>query len=201
MKWVCLHIVLLLALLISCGKSNEPPQQFEELSFEINEALLGPSFADSTLRFSFHPPIGWEQVPDTTMEKVQEELSDVIGQENGIQVTPIRFFINKEKGSSCTLSRVIGLDLSRQAQGSLEEYESLLRAKFPGASVKKGTFRIHEINVFQFLITDEQRVIFKLLCSDFQKQTFQVDYVVPRSVYRQQIKAIESSIGSFWMLP
>ena len=201
MKWRHLYAALSITLLASCGQSNEPSQQFEELSFAVDKSLLGPSFTDSTLGFSFHPPMGWEKVPDTTMVKARETLSDVIGQESDSQVSSLRFFINLEKGSSCVLSRLLGLDLSGQVQGSLEEFESQLRDKFPGANVKKGAFRIDDLKVFQFLVTDDQRVIFKLVCWGSPKQIIQVDYVVPRSVYRQQIKAIESSIGSFRLLP
>ena len=200
MKWCHLYAALSITLLTSCNQSNELSQPFEELSFVVDKSLLGPSFTDSTLGFSFHPPMGWEQVHDTTMVKVREALSDVIGRESDSQVSSLRFFISLEKGSSCVLSRLSGLDLSGQVQGSLEEYESRLRGKFTGANVKKGAFRIDGLKVFQFLVTDDQRVIFKLMCCGSQKQNFQVEYVVPRSVYRQQIKAIESSIGSFRLL-
>lgn len=201
MKWNCPAITFALALVITCSRGNEPRQHIETLSFEVDESLLGPSFLDSTLGFAFHPPIGWEQVPDTTMEEAKERLLATMGQRDSIQVMPIQFFINLQNGSSCSLSRLTGLDLSDQVLGSLGEYQSLLKTKFSSMKIKEGAFRIDDINVFQFLITDGERIIFKLLCYGPQKRAFQIDYVVPHSVYRQQIKAIESSIGSFQGLP
>ena len=199
-KLIFLHITLTLFVLFNCGTDNEGSQGIERLSFAVNDSLLGPVFIDSTLGFSFHPPLGWEQVPDTTLHKAKEKLTDGIDPHSGLQVMPLQFFIDFQSGSSCCLSRLTGVHIENKSPDSLGEYRSLLKAKFPEMNIEEGVFRVDDVSVYQFLITNNEKVIFKLLCANLSKHTFQVDYIVPRLVYIKQIKAIESSIGSFKML-
>lgn len=194
-SWV--HIVFSIFVLVSCGR-NKVPEEFEELSFAVNDSLLGPAFTDSTLGFTFHPPVSWEHISDTIMAEAQHRLADVILSGDSIQIVPRRFFIDLQNGSACCLSQVRGL---ASGNDGLILYKSQLKTKFSGASINEGAFRIGGLYIFQYIITDPQRVILKLLCGGPQTQTFQVDYILPRSIYLQHIKAIESSIGSFQILP
>ena len=195
-KGICLIFVFSVIIFVSCGKEKSAGE-FEELIFAVNDSLLGPVYIDSTLGFTFHPPTGWEIVSDTIMAEAKYRLSEVIHSGDSIQIVPRRFFIDVQNGSACCLSQVRGLAVGNDG---LLLYESQLKTKFAGTSITEGAFRIGDLYIFQYLITDPQRVIFKLLCGGPQVQTFQVDYVLLRSVYPRYIKAIESSIGSFQIL-
>ena len=199
LKYGYFGFVLFLA--ITCGSGNETDQSIEELTFVVNDSLLGPAFTDSTLLFTFHPPIGCERVPDSTMLRVKDKIFDMMAQQEGIEVIPVGFFINRESGSACCLSRLSGMEANSRIFDTFREYKSLLKDKFPDARIDEGAFRVNDINVFQYLISNNERVIFKLLCYSPKGRTFQLDYIVPRSMYHQHVKAIESSIGSFKMLP
>jgi hypothetical protein len=91
--------------------------------------------------------------------------------------------------------------MSGSAHDRMDTYGLLLQDRFAGAEIVEGTFRVNDINVYQYLITDNSRVIFKLLCQGPRQQTFQVDYVLSQPANRREIQAIESSIGSFQMRP
>ena len=196
-KGLCLSVVFSFIIFGNCAREKSSGE-FEELIFAVNDSLLGSVYIDSTLGFTFHPPLGWEHVSDTIMAEAQHRLSNVIHSGDSIQIVPRSFFIDLQNGNACCLSQVSGLDVGNDR---LLLYESQLNTKFSGASINKGAFRIGTLYIFQYLITDPQRVVFKLLCGGPQIQTFQVDYVLPRSVYPRHIKAIESSIGSFQILP
>lgn len=200
-KRTCLHIVFSLFMLIYCGGEHEGSPKIEQLSFAVCDSLLGSVYVDSISRFSFHPPLGWEQVPDTTLYEAKRKLTEAMDPNESIRIEPLQFFIDVRSRSSCCLSRLTGFHVTNQTLDSLGEYRSLLKAKFPETKIEEGAFRVDDVNVYQFLITDNERVTFKLVCWGSSRQVVQVDYVVPFSLYRESIKAIESSIGSFKMLP
>jgi hypothetical protein len=197
--YLCFGVFILLA--ITCGRGNEAAQQNEELSFVVLDSLLGPSFTDTAIAFSFHPPKGWEKVPDSTMKKARHTIVEMVGQDSSISVTPVSFFVDPHGGSVCCLSQLTVLKGGARIFEKLNEYGTRILKKFPASKIDEGSYRVNDVNVFQYLITDDERVMFKLLCCSPQGRMFQLDYIVPRSMYAQQIKAIESSIGSFQILP
>jgi len=54
---------------------------------------------------------------------------------------------------------------------------------------------INGINTIQYIITTAEVVLIKLIFNvrDFY---YQLDYIIPKSIYEENLKSIESSIGS-----
>ncbi len=76
-----------------------------------------------------------------------------------------------------------------------EKFENFLRDSFMSDKITRGQFSVNDIDVIQFLITTNETVAFKLFCRADQS-FYQIDYFIPQKIYENNLKSIESSIGT-----
>lgn len=188
-----LYFNFLLVLFFGC-RENKAQEENQELEFRVDTALLAPCYSDSLLKFTFCPPKGWNPLPDSTLKQVKTRLETNIQPTHNIQFRLIQLFLDPTNGNSCSLSQVSGVvgtlvDL-------IEIYEESLQEKFPEAQISTAKFKIEKINVVQFLILTNEKVIFKLIFASPTKAICQLDFAVARAVYPNVVRSVESSVGS-----
>lgn len=99
-------------------------------------------------------------------------------------------------GGVVTVSQFPGFDTSDSSR-TLREYKNFYQMKMPGADVKTTVFLSNEFKVHQLLVSDSERVLFKMIFSSNQlPRPVQFDFSVPIHVYSQLIRTIESVAGS-----
>jgi hypothetical protein len=66
--------------------------------------------------------------------------------------------------------------------------------------VREDVFRIGEdVVAAQFLTQNSQMVLFRFLCQGPAGAPVVIDYLLPRQLYAEQVRAVEASIGSLRM--
>ncbi len=64
------------------------------------------------------------------------------------------------------------------------------------SDVRQGKFNHGDYAIYQTLVMTKDSAIFKLVIPQPAGKSFQIDYVIPFAFYKQNLEAIESSIGS-----
>ncbi|MBC8415915.1 MAG: hypothetical protein H8E11_05750 [Candidatus Cloacimonetes bacterium] len=63
-------------------------------------------------------------------------------------------------------------------------------------SVTEGSYLHNRFNIRQFIHVQDDQVTIKLICISDDEHIFMLDYILPSQFYEQNIRAIESSIGT-----
>ncbi len=179
--------------LVGCDRRNVKKHPYQTLVFKVDETLLEPSVTDTTLRIKMGAPKGWKKLDASTFAQVTHTLELRLLPE--IEMAPQWIFLNESSGATCIVSRLTDLTIT-PSETLLKDVMTAYQERFPKATVQqavfmKGAFRIHQLMV---VATDAVRI--KLICDAPETPVFTVDYNVPKDVYRVDLRAIESSIGS-----
>ena len=174
---------------ISCSSKT----QEDSIQFNVDKNLLENSFSVDSLNFSFSAPLGWladsSKVLNHTIQKYQnEEISSY-----SIHINEI--FYDSSSSSFCSISLIQSTD-SLDINYFTDRFNFLLLQQFSPDNLKKGRFTSNGMEIIQFLIMTESKVLFKLFFQPTNKYILQLDYAIDRSIYPNYIKKIESSIGS-----
>ena len=176
--------------LIGCDNPNPSD---ESLVFHVDKTRLEPAITDSMLKIEIAAPKGWKVIDDATLAQVIDRLGDTLTQ--GLQMTPRWVFVNEATRAMCVVSRLEGVKATSD-ETLLQTLESAYRSQFPMGKVQRATFRKDAFRVHQLMVVASNFVLIKLICDAPEPPVFEVDYVVPSDVYQQELRAIESSIGS-----
>jgi len=174
-------------LIFSCAKDRD------EMEFRVKPELLAERFRSETLGFSFSPPKGCQELPDSQTAPLAEQLKSQINAAENIVVVPIKFFVNEEDMFICILSELMNFHASEDA---IENYQQMIRKTAKNDNIRQTRYRYHKFQIYQSLVMSDEMVQFKLFFPRKNEISFQLDYVVPKSNYVKYMEAIESSIGS-----
>jgi hypothetical protein len=198
-KAVGFSLALLLTL-ASCSEKRPEPARPQEVRFFVDSALVTPSVADTVLGISFSPPKGWQPLSQRLLLKAEGTVAQTIGDTSTVnpQEAPHILSAWRDPGSGSVLlvSRFPGFDTA-DSSSTLREYEQYYAHAVPSADVRGTLFSSSGFKVHQLLVSDSQKVIFKMVfSSNGLKSPIQFDFVVPQVAYPQFIKTIESVAGS-----
>ena len=178
--------------MVSCNPPNSQKPTYETLVFDVDPTRLEPAITDTTLNIKMASPKGWKAIDEPMLVEVIDGLGDKLTQE--LQMVPRWVFVNEGSRAMCVVSRLEGEKVSLNE--TLKTLETAYSTKFSKATVQrtifmKGAFRVH-----QLMVGASDFVLIKLICDAPQIPVFEVDYVVPKTVYEAELRSIESSIGS-----
>lgn len=174
---------------ISCSSKT----QEDSIQFSIDKNLLENSIAIDSLNFSFSPPLGWladsSKFLNHTIQKYQDEEISTYS----IHINEV--FYDSSLTSFCSVSLIHSTD-SLDINYFTDQFNFILLKQLSPENVKKARFTSNGMEIIQFLIMTETKVLFKLFFQPTNKYILQLDYAIDRSIYPNYIKKIESSIGS-----
>ena len=184
---------IIIGSLAGCKQPNSQKRTYETLAFNVDRTRLEPPIIDTTLNLEIAVPKGWKAIDDAILGRVIDELGDKLTQ--GFHIVPRWIFVSEGSWAMCIVSRLKGVEITSN-ETLLETLAAAYRTQFPKATVQrtifiKGAFRVH-----QLMVESSDFVLIKLICNVSENPVFEVDYVVPRNVYKMELRAIESSIGS-----
>lgn len=187
--------------LFFCSNQNKNANTdtLPEAYFDIDSAKIGKLFQNDDYGIRFNPPRAWELVSPEIFEKISEHVS-YRGSDQEFSFKPIYIFLDQENGSMLSISVLSSVDDTVSTEDLLKRYRELLDVRFGSSELKKVAFSKDGIGFLQFLIQEKDKVIFKLLFENLENQVIQLDYIVSRTIYPSEVKAIESSIGSILLV-
>ena len=183
--------------LAGCDSPNSQKHTDETLVFNVDPTRLEPAITDTTLRMEIAAPKGWKAIEDVMLGEVIDRLGDTLTQE--LQLVPRWIFLNENSRAMCVVSRLEG-GVVPPNDTLLKTLETAYRTQFPKATVQRAIFLKDAFRVHQLMVGAADFVLIKLICNAPESPVFEVDYVVPRDVYKTELRAIESSIGSITLI-
>ena len=186
-----LPFLTLLFVFVGC-KSSKTEDKHPSLEFQIDPALLEPKIQDKELGIEISPPAGWEKRDSTfsnsgTLKELRA-IEMLVG-------SPKHFFQHNQTNSLCILSK-FATNSVKNTENLILKAKSGLEKQFPSAKISTSTFLKDKILVHQIMLLSSEYVILKLVCELDKLKAFEVVYILPKNAYADQLRAIESSIGS-----
>ncbi len=187
-------LLLLLPLAVACQSSEKEQLTARQLSFDVVDSLLGPVYEVKSARKSFHPPVGFEPVPDSLHAILREKFIQEVSLEGKVDF--VQFFFDQRHSAGLIVSTVRDLNLTTDTTAFIGRYRQAILAEYGEDQVTAGDYWVDSIYVKNFLVTDSAQVRFQLLCLTLEGDALELQYVVPRAAYPSVLKSLESSIGS-----
>ena len=191
---LCLLCSIIISGFGGCDSPNRAKQPYETLTFTVDKTQLEPAVADATLRIKIAPPKNWKKIDDSLFAQV---ITTVESQRTpqDLQVVPRWIFLNADSLAMCIVSKLNGADIVPD-ETLLQTLKTAYQNQFPNATVQQAIFMKDAFRIHQLMVIDTDFVRIKLICDAPETLMFEVNYRIPRDVYRTELRAIESSIGS-----
>jgi hypothetical protein len=189
--------LLLLFLLLSCNNKKNQTILPVEAEFVVDDSLLnGESFIDSTLNLSLRIPKNWISLNSDLLEIVN--IAVLVDEYKTAELKG-GFYNPKDT------SFMIIIDLSNVNKLYLSDlhlnYKTLLNKNKTFDDIQFQEFNHKFFGIEQYVLQNENILSFKLICSNLRSReqkmnSFEVMYLINRNKVNENIKSIESSIGS-----
>lgn len=193
-KIIIFAFILLLFSLIACSEQNN---KIQELTFRIKEELLDSAYVDTTHNISFRPPRFFKSLSPDDLEqlvKSQENMASS-AELKELKLTPIFAFADSSQKSYCFVS-AIESHAYNDNESIIKIYKEKIKNKFINSNIKEGIYKIKDIIVHQLTLMDQNMVTIKLILNPEASDPIVVDYMMPLQIYRKNLRAVESSIGT-----
>jgi hypothetical protein len=183
MKTITLLFVVSL-LLMSC---QQPEKNIISAEFTINKSLLSDSLFASETGFSINPPKNWEKTGSFN-SLLQEKI--LYHSDNKLLA------IYKSDTTNCALI------ISELPESSFEIMKRLLgktnqspKQDSIWTNVQSSIFKYKTFEIIQTVFQNAELVIFKLVTRRLS-ESYELDYIIPRSEIDINIQSVESSIAT-----
>ena len=160
-----------------------------EIKFNIDQTLLSKSsYIDSNFFISFP-----NNITSLDIELFNQYKSVIESDSTSYFSLKLIKALTSEDNLSCFITKV---DYDGNILNSLDtSYFNALQNNFSTKNVVVGKFIYNEFDIIQYIITTSELVRIKLFIINLNDY-YQIDYIIPYSLYEKNLKSIESSIGS-----
>ena len=184
-----LFILSLILSIISCESTlDKSTTKSQKLSFKINHSLLNMTPLKTNEGFTIYAPINW--LPFDSSSFIQLEGA-IEANENLIPLELVGGYQSKDL-ATCIISKISSN--KEDFQYIPENYNDILKSQFSTENINVSQIDINNTAVRQFIISNNNHTVIKLFISGVQN--YQVDYIIPREVYKAELGKVESSIGT-----
>jgi len=190
----CLRIALLccaVALGVGPGCRGAAPSHgpYREFAFSVDSARLGAEAAVE--KVSLRVPLGWTAADSSVLQSVRQAVRLDTGD---FPVEPRAVFVGA--GASVLLATTFRTkpEAAEGFTGWARRYVEAYRAARPSLDVQEEWLLLGGIHAVQLLAMDTLRVQFKFLIES--EPVVGLDYSVPRAAWEQEVRAVESSLGT-----
>ncbi len=171
-------------------------QRIASATFDVDPALLGFTYEDSTLWLRFAPPRGWPPVEAELLDQTQQALSEMPISEDRFVSKPVRIFYEKEKGYFMILSEFPKWPVGLDPLATMPQYLQRVIRQDPDALVTDRLYRHGNLVFYEMTVLNPVAVDLRLIVIRDNRLPVKVNFLVPRVDYDALNKAIEASIGS-----
>jgi hypothetical protein len=177
----------------ACEKQRT--DQVPELSFRVNQNILGESFRNEQFGFAFCPPQNCQSLSKESLTEAGKKLLDFT-QADSFHFELVYAALNPQEQFVCMVTGIENL----RTEMDMKKYLDAIKLKMGQYDIRPSIFNYQGFKVQQVLIMMPDKIIFKLIIPQPEKKSFQIDYIVPQVYYKNNLEAIESSIGSLTKL-
>ena len=185
-------VLFVVVMILGCAKEQTTNAEFAEVTFTVDLSLLSEEYICSDIGISFYPPLSWQQINPELMTAVKKKLT-ASQDTTGSTILPLNVFMDNEKSFTCFISVFIS---ELPADKTLENYLNEIRIKNQDLNINEGTFAHNGLGFHQLIFTKGDKITVKLIALNSEQKVFMVDYVVPFKYYEEELRTIESSIGT-----
>jgi hypothetical protein len=167
------------------------------MQFDVDTALLAENpVVDSSLGISFYTPKHWVKSEIGNLALPEEILQ-------GQHLVPEHYYMHPIDSSTMLVATLKNLSNEQIAMMRVD-FHKIYNSQGIWNDVQHASFTFNNLNADQFLMHNDKIINFKLLVSaknaPANEERFSIDYIIPRSHYEENIKSVESSIGSLLLL-
>lgn len=184
-------VLFIVVMILGCAK-EQATTKFAEIIFNVDQSLLAEEYICSDAGISFHPPKNWEQISSELLNSVKDNLVTSKDTSN-IKIIPLNIFMNMKKSFTCFLSTFESELIADDLQ---ENYLDEFRMINQDLSLNEGSFAHNGLDFHQFIFTKDEIITIKLITAKNEQKVFMIDYILPTRYYEEELRAIESSIGT-----
>ena len=186
-----LLIILISMALLNCTK-DKTKEKPETLIFNVDSLLIGEQYTNTEIGISFYPPKEWNQISSDLMVSIEQSLQEM-EDSSAVDIILQNVFLNQKNSCICFLST---FQKTMPAAQIRDAYLTELYAGDIQGSVTEGSYLHNGFNIRQLIHVQDDQVTIKLICISDDEHIFLLDYIVPSQFYGQNIRSIESSIGT-----
>ncbi len=186
-----LLIVLISLVLLNCTKDKKKEEP-ETLIFNVDSLLIGEQYTNAEFGISFCPPKEWNQLSSDLMSSIEQSLQEM-EDSSSVDIILQNVFLNQKNSCICFLSTFHKTMPAAQIRNT---YLTELYAGDIQGSVTEGSYMHNGFNIRQIIHVQDDQVTIKLICISNDEHIFMLDYIIPAQFYEQNIRTIESSIGT-----
>ncbi len=195
--WPC-SLILLFSVSLLAACSSEPRDDsrlgVEPMQFNVDPSQLGAPIEARDLGIVFQAPVAWTQLSEAKIDSIGRVVAG-----NPLGVEPKYMFSHASTDALLNVAAV-GRAEARTLGEQVARYSALLADQDSTATVRQDDYLKDDIRMAQFLVQTDDFITFTLFFASSRDGVIQFDYIVPRAMYPEQVKAIESSIGSIQVL-
>jgi hypothetical protein len=168
----------------------------EEMKFDVDPALLGLSYADSSLGLRFSPPGGWPPVEPELFEATRDAYSKIVTADR-FTSRPVRIYSDGEKRFFMIVSEFPSWPAPLDPYVAFADYANRLQGALSDVEIDQAFYRHGNLEIYHLIIKNPVMINHRLIVLRADHAPVQVDYLLPLAGYSTFVKAIEASIGSF----
>jgi hypothetical protein len=189
-------LVSVLSFTYACDRRTEAiDNSLDEIQFEVSDTLLGSKITHDDNMFEFSVP-KLLTVPESDFMGLEDQLNSYL--KDDIKISLLYVWTDSAKENSLSVSRIIltddflsdPIDYYSEVIGNTDLFKSASRAKF----LKDGVL------ISQFITKNNNHIIIKISFQPKDNYLIQFDYIYNEENYKQEVRSIESSIGSIKIL-
>ncbi len=189
----------LLALLPGCASKKANNPHSSEMKFNIDNSKLGAAINDTLYNLRFNPPLNWNNAGQKKVDEAGRAITKALAGNNQLSVKPLYIFVNGSDGSVLNIADIRLNPEQNNFDLKIKEYGRIMFGS-DSTNVKKAFYTKDGIEIAQFLIQKNGFVNFRLLFENGIGNLLQFDYLSKQEDYSNEVKAIESSIGSIKLI-
>lgn len=191
MKYFITFFIIFIVFASCSGEKKEAAKAPQAISISVDSTLVEEIYQNDDLGFSFHPPSGWKRVDDSTLNLIRSEVEEGLSEMAFADINMYAVFLNKLEKCLAGVFEV-GINGNKK----IEEYKDLFKAVEEPKGQRIAEYMKDRIHILQFVIPKNKSLNYKLVFESPKDKLIQVDYFVPKNIYKTKSKAIESSIAS-----
>jgi hypothetical protein len=182
------NYLLILILIFMFGGCSESTQNYSddypEMEFQVNSELLSDTLTQIS-EFEFNLPLNWSKVNSDQFSAINKIFY------NDTLLNNFKILNGYQNNNSLIL---IAVTDSTNKSKIINNFSNELEKTFKRSSINFSKFRISDIEVSQFIATNETHTSFHLFLN--LDAFYLIEFLIPLETYKQQIQMIESTIGT-----
>tara|TARA_X000000368_G_scaffold417007_1_gene412260 strand:- start:1879 stop:2526 length:648 start_codon:yes stop_codon:yes gene_type:complete len=179
--------------LIACSASSDDSRlrakiNIENIDFNLDYALLNSDPVQDGAEFSMFYPEGWNMIDSISKVQLAKEVEL---NTNLIQLKLVNAF-QSFSNSICVISKIVSSEI--HFEYIPKDYIKILQDQFSTQNIKTSYIEVNDTIIRQFVISNNNIILIKMFING--KFDYQVDYIISKSFFKQEINSVQASIAT-----